>query len=357
MAASIMVAETLALVSLWAAQAADVASTNKPALEDVPKTPEEAKHTVLSSLGRLWAGFLEQSPLFLAGLLVLLVTWGTAGLIQKLVDRALVRVKLRLALRELIARLAAVAVWLIGLLVAMTVMFPSITPAKALATLGLGSIAIGFAFKDIFENFFAGVLILWRFPFGPGDYIECEGIVGQVEDVTIRNTLIRKTTGELVVMPNATVYKSPVQVLTNLPRRRVTIICGVAYGEDLGEARSVISHAVQECGTVYKDQPVQVFAQEFGESSVNFEVAWWTGPRPVDIRRSRDEVVESIKRALDGAGIEIPFPYRTLTFKGPLETALARDRWDELGDDNNRPRPGEQRASSPVRPAENTESR
>ena len=156
----------------------------------------------------------------------------------------------------------------------MTIMFPDITPGKALATLGLGSIAIGFAFKDIFENFFAGVLILWRFPFDPGDYIECEGITGLVEDVTVRNTLIRRMTGELVVVPNATIFKNPVHVLTNLPRRRAEVICGVAYGEDVDEARKVIAASLLNCESVLKDQPIQVFAMEFADSSINFQIAW-----------------------------------------------------------------------------------
>ena len=65
-------------------------------------------------------------------------------------------------------------------------------------------------------------------------------------------------------------------------------------------------------------RPVQIFAREFNSSSIDFEVTWWTGSKPVDERRSRDEVVAAVKRALDEAGIEIPFPYRTLTFKEPL---------------------------------------
>ena len=259
-------------------------------------------------------------PLIGAGILILLLTWAAAAVFKRTGERFLPRKRLRASLRELLLRLAMIAIWVAGIFLAMTVVFPDITPGRALATLGLGSIAIGFAFKDIFENFFAGVLILWRFPFDPGDYIECEGIMGQVQDVTIRNTLIRKTTGELVVIPNATIFKSPVHVLTNLNRRRVTVICGVAYDEDVDESRRVITEAVAACETVLKDQPIQIFAQEFAESSINFEVTWWTGPLPVDTRLSKDEVVAAVKRALDNAGIEIPFPYRTLTFKGPVET-------------------------------------
>ena len=295
-------------------------NTNLP-VAVVPQEPEEdATETIRSTVLSLWRGFLRQLPLILAGIVVLFLTWAVAALLKKTGNRYLPQNRFRASLRELIIRLMVIAIWILGIFLSMTIMFPDITPGRALATLGLGSIAIGFAFKDIFENFFAGVLILWRFPFDPGDFIECEGIMGKVEDVTIRNTLIRQMTGELVVIPNATIFKSPVYVLTNLPHRRVTFVAGVAYGEDVDKSREVIQAAVARCQTVHKDQPIQIFAQEFAESSINFEVTWWTAPLPVDIRRSKDEVVAAVKRALDDAGIEIPFPYRTLTFKGPIET-------------------------------------
>ena len=70
---------------------------------------------------------------------------------------------------------------------------------------------------------------------------------------------------------------------------------------------------------IKRQSAIRIFAQEFADSSINFEVTWWTKSKPVDIRTSRDEVIAAIKRALDDAGIEIPFPYRTLTFPEPLE--------------------------------------
>ena len=184
--------------------------------------------------------------------------------------------------------------------------------------MGLGSVAIGFAFKDIFENFFAGVLILWKYPIEKGDVIEHAGNVGKVEEITIRNTLIRKSDGELVVAPNASLFKSNVEVLTNRPKRRVRIMCGVAYSEDVAEAREIIRAAVSDCESISGRKSVEVFANEFADSSINFEIAWWTGSAPVEIRMSRDEVIEAVKKALDNASIEIPFPYTTLTFNEPL---------------------------------------
>lgn len=103
------------------------------------------------------------------------------------------------------------------------IVFPGVTPSKALTGLGVGSIAVGFAFKDIFENFFAGLLILWRFPFEAGDFIHCQEVKGKVMEVTIRNTCIRRVSGELVVVPNSTIFKNSVDVVTHEPLRRANI--------------------------------------------------------------------------------------------------------------------------------------
>ena len=111
-------------------------------------------------------------------------------------------------------------------------------------------------------------------------------------------------------------FKNPVTIRTARDVRRTTVICGVAYGEDVDRAREVIAEAVRGVDAVRDDvRDVEIFAQEFADSSINFEVTWWTGSRPIDIRSSRDKVVAAVKRALDDAEIEIPFPYRTMTFK------------------------------------------
>lgn len=274
--------------------------------------------TVLSSVHTLWSDFLDHLPLLVAGLAVLALTWFVSWIVVGIVGRIVKRTKLGSSLRDLFTQLTNVVVWIVGILVAAIVVFPGMTPAKVLTVLGLSSVAIGFAFKDIFENFFAGVLILWRFPFDPGDYVECDGVAGRVVHTSIRMTTVRNVTGELVAVPNAMLFKNPVRVLTDRPVRRVTITCGVAYDADVDEAREVIRNAVESCETIAPNHSVEIFAEAFGSSSIDFEVTWWTGSKPVDVRRSRDEVVAAVKRALDEAGIEIPFPYRTLTFKDSL---------------------------------------
>ena len=274
--------------------------------------------------------FWRALPQVILALLFLVVVWAVVALATRTVPRALRRARMRSALQDVFVMLLTVGLWLVGGLIALTIAFPSVTPSKALTALGIGGVAIGFAFKDVFENFLAGILLLIREPFSKSDFIECQGIDGQVEDITVRDTHVRQTDGQLVVAPNAMFFKNPVTIRTATGLRRTTIIVGVAYGEDVDHARDVISAAVRQVDSVRDDvRDIQIFAQEFASSSLNFEVTWWTGSRPVDIRRSRDKVVAAVKHALDDAGIEIPFPYRTLTFKHPLP--LARETHDAEG--------------------------
>ena len=274
---------------------------------------------LIAQLREITRASIELLPQIAVALIVILLTAGLSKLTRSITRRGFKRTKLRKSLKELFTLLISIFVWVLGIMIAAVIMFPGLTPASMLAGLGIGSVAIGFAFKDVFENFLAGIIILFRREMRIGDYIECEDIEGQVDQIAIRESHIRQTDGQLVIVPNSILFKNPVTVRTSLEKRRVTVICGVAYDVDLAEARSVIQKAVEACDTVEQDEkPIQVFAKEFGDSSINFEVTWWTGSKPVDVRSSRDQVISSIKRALDAANIEIPFPYRTLTFKEPL---------------------------------------
>lgn len=276
-------------------------------------------------LQEIWVGLIESLPQIGIAIFFLLLTWLFVSLARRGIDIALRRMHMRRSLIDVFKMLAATGLWLAGILVACTIVFPSVTPADLLTALGLGSIAIGFAFKDIFENFVAGILILFREPFRLGDHIMCDDLEGRIEDITIRDTYIRRTDGQRVVVPNAMLFKEPVTIRTDREQRRTSIICGIAYDEDIDTAREVIQTAVDAIDDVMSDEGIQVFAHGFNDSSVDFEITWWTGSKPVDIRRSRDKVVTAVKSALDEAGIEIPFPYRTLTFKQPLQVSADAD--------------------------------
>lgn len=275
-------------------------------------------NSVMEQLADMADGFFKLLPLLAIALLVVIVTWLVARGAVRLADRLTGKTRLRPSLRNLIDTVTKIGIWLVGLMIAATILLPGLTAASLLAGLGIGAVAIGFAFQDIFENFLAGVLIMIREKMRIGDVIECQGITGKVEHITLRETHVRKLSGEITIVPNSILFKNPVEILTDEGERRHEIIAGVSYDTDLEQARQIILDAVKSLDAVNKDKGVDVFATEFNSSSIDFRVRWWAGSAPRAMHETRDQVVRAIKRALDDAGIEIPFPYVTHTFKEPV---------------------------------------
>ena len=283
----------------------------------------EADQIIEASAYAIAADFIAMLPRIGMALCLLALTWLVIALANRGMQQVLKRTRMRRALAELVIEIADVGIWVVALFIAAAVAFPSVTPANIMTGLGLGTVAIGFAFRDIFENFLAGVLILYREPFRLGDCIECAKIEGFVEEITARDTHLRQTDGQRVVLPNAMLFKNPVTVRTDKDIRRTTIFCRLAFGVDVDAARKVLRQAVEPLDTASKESEVQIFAHAFTEDGIEFEVTWWTGSRPVDIRRSRDQVIAAVTRALDEAGFKIAIPRRMLAFDAALEISTS----------------------------------
>lgn len=271
--------------------------------------------TLIDQLNAMGTEAVRALPSMAIALILIIITALVAKFAVSVADKAVNKTELRPSLRTLIQTVIKLGIWILGLLIAMIVVFPGLTVGSLIAGLGIGAVAIGFAFQDIFENFLAGVLIMIREKMRIGDVIECEGMVGKVEHITLRETHIRKLSGEVTVVPNSILFKNPVEILTDKEQRRHQVVIGVSYDTDLDEAAEVIRKVVTAVDEVDEDKGVDIFAQEFNSSSVDFLVRWWSGSTPRAGWESKDKVVRAIKRGLDEAGIEIPFPYITHTFK------------------------------------------
>lgn len=274
--------------------------------------------TIMGQLQNMAETFFATLPNLVIATLILIVTWLVAKFAVRIADALTGKSSLRPSLKNLIDTLVKLGIWLIGLMLAMIIMLPGFTPASLIAGLGIGAVAIGFAFQDIFENFLAGVLIMLREKMRIGDVIECEGITGKVEHITLRETYVRKLSGEVTLVPNAILFKNPVEILTDEVKRRHQVIAGVSYDTDLDHAASVILKSIEGIKGIETDKGIDIFASEFNSSSVDFTVRWWAGSKPRDMWETRDAVIRAIKRGFDEAGIEIPFPYVTHTFKEPV---------------------------------------
>ncbi len=260
-------------------------------------------------------GAVELLPNLVIGLIVLILTSLVARLVVGIVRKLTNRAHIREDLRQLAQTLTRVFVWILGILLIFTIVVPGFTFGGAMAGLGVGAVAIGFAFQDIFENFLAGVLIMLRDKMQLGDYIEAEGIDGTVEKITLRETHIRQFSGELTILPNSTIFKNPVKIYSDRPFRRFQLTVGVSYDTDLRKARELIQQAVGTVAGIDEERGYDVYIREFGGSSIDLLVRWWIDTKENSLFEVQNEVVVKIKDTLDQAGIEIPFPYITHTFK------------------------------------------
>ena len=257
---------------------------------------------------------IELLPNVAIAFAVLIVTAIVARLAVGIGGRLTGRSHIRNDLKQLIRTLIKLAVWIVGILLALTILVPSFTFGGVIAGLGIGALAIGFAFQDIFENFLAGVLIMLREKMQIGDDIEAEGVDGKVEKITLRETHIRQFSGELTIMPNSMIFKNAVKIFTDPGQRRFQIMVGVSYDADLEQARKAIHDAVVSVEGIMPDNGADVYAREFGASSIDFLVRWWVDTRTSSLFEVQNAVVLAIKTALDDAKIEIPYPYVTHTF-------------------------------------------
>jgi small-conductance mechanosensitive channel len=185
---------------------------------------------------------------------------------------------------------------LLGLLVGATIVFPSFSPGNLVAGLGITSVAVGFAFKDILENFFAGILLLWQKPFAIGDQIRTQSFEGTVVDIDIRSTRIKTADGEMVVMPNGAMISSPIVVLTGLEHRRVKMTVPVASASSIEDARRAILTVLNDSKLVAKDPATAVYRTSADTTNPTLDVYFWTGSAPEKMQQAVDEVAAALEQ-------------------------------------------------------------
>ena len=169
---------------------------------------------------------------------------------------------------------------------------------------------LAFAAQPILENAFASTVLRRRKHFARGDQISIDDTAGTVLDVNLRNVVLRSYDGERLTVPCGVVVKSRVIDHTILGPRRTTLRVGVHYRTELERVREVLLEAVSSVDDVRRDPPSEVWVVGFFESSIDLDVRFWTAPDIASVYRVRNHVAIAVKRALDDAGIEIPFPQR-----------------------------------------------
>lgn len=208
---------------------------------------------------------------------------------------------------------------IVGFLLCATIVLPSFNVGNLVSSLGIGSVAIGFAFKDILQNWLAGLLIMLKQPFRIGDVISVSGHEGVVEAIETRSTIIKKFNAERIVIPNSQIYTSAIEVKTAYQYRRFEYEVGIGYGDDIDQASSVILDVLHQIEGVYSDPAPDVATADLAASWVTLKVRWWVDSATASPYTVKAEVLRGIKKALDANGIDMPFETQVNLFHNQSE--------------------------------------
>lgn len=276
--------------------------------------PENLINTIIKSVNELVGSGIKFLPALLTALIILALTRYAVQFARNVVTRLTASTIKSPSLQLLVIKLASITTWVIGILLAAVLIFPGLSLGDIVGTLGLSSVAIGFAFQDIFKNFLAGILLLLQEPFKIGDQIVVNDYEGTVERIDIRTTVLRTYQGERVLLPNSEVFTSAVQVRTAFEQRRTDLAVGVDYNTPLSQAIDVLETTLADLDVIAQTPAPVIDLVSFGDSSIDFQVRYWTKSDQSSVCLAQTQVIMAIKAALDQANIAIPYPIRTLYF-------------------------------------------
>lgn len=265
---------------------------------------------VLDTLDAMARDFFEWLPVLAVGALVFAAFWIAAGAVRRGVRGVMERTGRPVGVIAVVSRLSRWTVLFAGLMVSLAVISPGMGAGELVQLLGIGSVAIGFAFKDILQNFLAGILILLNEPFRIGDQIVAGDHEGTVEEVETRATALRTYDGRRVVIPNGKLYTQAVVVNTAYDLRRSQYDFGIDYDDDVQLAHDLLEETLREVDGIVDDPEPQVFVWELGGSSVNLRARWWTRPSRSSIVEVQGRVIQAVKEKFDAGGIDFPYPIR-----------------------------------------------
>ena len=275
--------------------------------------------------------FFVQLPNLIAAIVLLVAVWYASRWLVVLIKR-ISTARQRPDLGALLGSLARGVVLGMALLFAAAIVFPSVHPGDIFATLGLGSVAIGFAFKDILQNLLAGLLLVIRRPYQRGDQIVVKGYEGTVEQIESRATFLKTYDGLRVIIPNSDVYTSPVVVKTAYDTHRDELVVGIGYGDNPAEAVKYFLAAVSAVEGVASEPAVEVIPWELSDFTVNLKVRWWGSSPRIDQVVLKGRVIMAVAKAAKEHGVDLPFPTSVVLFHDQTEEvdgdrAQQREGW------------------------------
>lgn len=257
------------------------------------------------TMNKMIDAFWERVPYIIIGIVVFSLFWLLSKAFKKVVSKALLdRSYTRQNLVLVLHRVGSSTILFFGFLIALVIIIPGFSPGQLVSALGIGSVAIGFAFKDIFQNLLSGILILISEPFKIGDSIVVNGMEGTVEDIQIRATFLRSADGRRIVIPNATVYTSAVTVNTAYPQRRCEFMVAIASQDDIEQVSEQIRTILNADRSVLSTPKYTVDVAELLDEKVKLRVRWWVDTKDTSMATSISEIQRKVQQLLNVKAVE-----------------------------------------------------
>lgn len=228
-----------------------------------------------------------------------LAGWFRRGVTKAGVDNTLARFLSNLINIVLIALVILTALSTLG-----------VNTTNFLAIVGAAGLAVGLALKDSLSNFAAGVMLVFFRPFKVGDFIEAAGIAGSVESIRIFSTVLKTGDNRVITVPNALIYGATITNYSAESTRRVDLLIGISYDDDIGRAKALMQGVIAEDTRILQEPASQMLVMELGASSVDIAVRAWCSTS--DYWQVRSDLLEKIKTTLESAGLSIPYPQQDL---------------------------------------------
>lgn len=277
-------------------------------------------------------GLIALLPNIVLALIVFAIFFAIAGIFRRLVRRVTRQRRQARNLGLILGRLVQWVTILAGLFVALSIVIPNLKASDLVQLLGISGVAIGFAFRDILQNFLAGILILLTEPFQIDDQIVFKDFEGTVENIETRATTIRTYDGRRIVIPNSELFTNSVTVNTAFEYRRLQYDIGIGYGDDIETAKQLILEAIHQIDGVLADPAPDAIVVDLADSTVNIRARWWVQPPlRAEVLDLQDKVLTAIKQKLTAHGIDMPFPTQQILF---------HDQTEETDGDRTRQREG-----------------
>ena len=244
---------------------------------------------------------------FIGALLLLIAGWVVAGWIEKHTGKVLKRIdRVDATLRSFVTNLVRYAI-LVLVMIAVFAQF-GIQTTSIIAVLGAAGLAVGLALQGTLANIAAGVLLLFLRPFRVGESIDAGSIAGTVREIGLFSTELQTWDGIYLMVPNSQLASAAIQNYSRLPTRRLNLVIGISYTDDIDKALKVLSELLQNDERILDDPAHQVMVKELAESSVNINLRCWTNRE--NYWSLRFDLTKQAKQRLDEYDISIPFPQR-----------------------------------------------